>query len=153
MKTFETIGDIVDNAIELHRQAARGYRRLRDTVSNERVRMLLGYMMDHQEAMETSVDQIKRSVGDAVLGTYIQYSLDENPLHFMRTQLDQIDTLDLEETERLAGRVDDYLVDLFEEALQEMDSPKVKEFLQDLLDLERLERRKLTMSISSMMDM
>lgn len=153
MATFETIGDVVDNAIELHRQAARTYRRLRESASNDRVRMLLGYMLDHQEAMETSVDQRKRSVGESVLGTYIQYSLDENPLHFLRTQLDEIDTLDLEETERLAARVDNYLVDLFEEALQEMDPPNVKEFLQDLLDLERLERRKLTMSISSMMDM
>lgn len=153
MRTFETIRDVVDNAIEVHRQATDAYQRLRGRVGNDRVRMLLGYMIDHQNLMETRVRQYKDSAADAVLSTYIQYSLDEDPQQFLQSKIEEMDTLDIKDVEALAARVDDYLVNLFDAALQEMDSPKVMELLQDLLDLERLERRKLTMSISSLSDM
>ena len=76
MRTFETIRDVVDNAIEVHGQATDAYQRLRGRVGNDRVRMLLGYMIDHQNLMETRVRQYKDSAADAVLSTYIQYSLD-----------------------------------------------------------------------------
>lgn len=153
MRTFETIRDVVDNAIDVHRQAAATFRRLDQRVSDVRSRMLLEYMRDHHANMEVSVGQVKRSVGDAVLGTYIQYSLDEDPRHLMENLLNDMDSLGIEEIEILAERVDNYQVELFEEALREMDSPKVTAFLRDILELEQLERRKLTMSMNSLADM
>ncbi len=153
MRTFETVQNVVDNAIEFHRQAAALYWRLDERLSDPRARMLLDYMRGHHLSMEDNVERVKRGASESVLGTYLQYTLEETPRRYLENLVKDLDAPGTDEIGELGSRVDDYLVDLFEEALQEVDSAKAEEFLKDLLDLERLERRKLTLTLNSLQDM
>jgi hypothetical protein len=153
MKTFETLRAVVDNAIGLHHHAAAIYRQLDQCVSDPRGRMLLAYMADHQGQMEKHVGKVKQGAPESVLDTYIQFTLEEAPLRFLENLLAEIDVPGADDISALGGRVDDYLVDLFDAAAQEVDTAKGAEFLRELAELEQLERKKLTRTIASMMDM
>ncbi len=52
MKTFETVADVLDNARKFHCYAANFYKKLQSGPTGEREKMLLGYMVSHEQAME-----------------------------------------------------------------------------------------------------
>ncbi len=154
MKTFETIRDVVDNAIELHRQAASTYRRIDRESSDPRAGMLLDYMIRHHDYMEGNVSKVKEGAEAAALDTYIQYTLEEPPTLFFENLLKEHSRRDLDGLCAMGQAVYEYLVSLFEEALREMDSTtSAGDFVKELMDLEALERRKLTQTLGDLLDM
>ncbi len=153
MKTFETIGDVVDNAIELHRLAAKLYRSISADSSSPRARLLLDYLAQHELQMEKSLINYKKGAGNSVLHRYIQYTLEEPPEQFIDHLVVGRREFSVDDIGLIGQALDSYLVDLFEEALREADSGAAAELLKDLVELETLERRKLTQSTNSLLDM
>ncbi len=153
MKSFETVGDLVDNAIAIHRGAEQLYRGLREQTTDTRSHLLLDYMIKHEQQMETSVNNLRRSGSQGVLGTYIQYTLEEAPKAYLASLSESFPSPSADQVCDIGLRLDGYLVELFEGARKEIDAPKAMDFLQDLMDLEALERRKLSQTLNSLHDL
>lgn len=153
MKSFETVGDVVDNAIAVHKEAEKLYRALRQQSQNTRAQLLLDYMIKHEQQMETSVHNLRRSGSSGILGTYIQYTLEESPNAYVSSLAETFPNPTADQVCDIGLRLDGYLVELFEGARKEIDAPKAIEFLQDLMDLEALERRKLSQTLNSLHDL
>ncbi|MFC6670270.1 hypothetical protein [Marinobacterium aestuariivivens] len=153
MKSFETIRDVVDNAIATHRGAEALYRQLRQRSEDQRAQILLDFMIKHEQQMETSLANLRKSGSDGVLGTYIQYTLEEPPKSYMASLEAEFPSPTADQVCDIGLRVDGYLVELFEGARKEIDAPKAIDYLKDLMDLEALERRKLSQTLNSLHDL
>lgn len=153
MRTFGTICDVIDNAIELHRLAAIMYDRLDKHCDNPRTRLLLEYLANHERTMEQLITKHKEGAGTGVLNTYIQFTLESPPGQVLDDLLAGREPPSIRDVSEIGEAVDSYLVELFHEASQEMDSTKAAEVLKELKDLEALENRKLTRNIESLEDM
>lgn len=153
MKSFETVADVVDNAIAIHKGAEELYRELRSKSQNARTQLLLDYMIKHEQQMENSVHNLRRSGSAGVLGTYIQYTLEESPKVYLASLAEVFPDPTADQVCDIGLRLDGYLVELFEGARKEIDAPKAIEFLQDLMNLEALERRKLSQTLNSLHDL
>lgn len=153
MKSFETVGDIVDNAIAIHKGAEELFRELRGQSDSARTQILLDYMIKHEQQMETSVHNLRRGGSPGVLGTYIQYTLEEAPKAYLAALKESYRNPTADQVCDIGLRLDGYLVELFEGARKEIDAPKAVEFLQDLMNLEALERRKLSQTLNSLHDL
>ncbi|ANG61298.1 hypothetical protein A8C75_01680 [Marinobacterium aestuarii] len=152
MKNFETVADLVNNAIAVHREAASLYRDLDQRSEDARARLVLEYLIKHEQQMETGVKNRLRAGTPGMLATYIQYTFEDAPNAFMAALAKEFPKPNADQVCEIALRVDGYLVDLFEGARQEIDAAHAIEYLDDLLQLESLERRKLTQTLNSLHD-
>jgi hypothetical protein len=152
MKSFETVADLVNNAISMHREAAGLYRELEQRSQSARARLVLEYLIKHEQQMETGVKNRLRAGTPGMLATYIQYTFEDAPKAFMAALAKEFPKPDADQVCEIALRVDGYLVDLFEGACKEIEAAHVNEFLSDIMQLEALERRKLSQTLNSLHD-
>ena len=152
MKNFETVGDLVDNAIATHKEAAGLYLELRQRSEDARASLLLDYMIKHEQQMETGLKNRRRAGTPGVLGTYMQYTLEDTPSSMMAALRREHPNPNADQVGDIGLRLDNYLVDLFEGAGKEIDATHAIEFLDDLMQLEALERRKLNQTLNSLHD-
>ncbi len=152
MRTFETAQDVLHNARELHHVAGKLYRQLRDGSRDERSRMLLGYMSEHERKMEDSLITYEQHASRPVLETWMQYTLEDSPQDFI-SNLNTSFNMTPTEIAELGQRVDDYLVDLFEEVTDTASSIELKEVFQNLIDMEHEEKHNLTRAANSLWEL
>lgn len=152
MKSFETVGDLVKNAINMHQEAAGLYRELEQRSGDARARLLLDYMIKHEQQMETSLKERLRGGTPGVLATYIQYTFEDAPKSFVAALANEFPNPNADQVCNIGLRVDEYLVDLFEGACKEIGAANANEYLTDLMQLEALERRKFTQTLNSLHD-
>ncbi|MCP8686184.1 hypothetical protein [Marinobacterium sedimentorum] len=152
MKSFETVADLVNNAISMHCEAAGLYRELDQRSESARARLVLEYMIKHEQQMEISLKSRLKAGTTGILATYIQYTFEDAPESFLAALAKEYPNPNADQVCEMALRVDGYLVDLFEGACKEIEAAHVNEYLSDLMQLEALERRKFTQTLNSLHD-
>lgn len=152
MRTFETAQDVLDNARELHRLAGFLYQQLRDKAHDDRARMLLGYMVDHEQTMANNIARYERSAPAGILGTWIQYTLEESPQGFIDA-LDVNDNMSIDDITKIGQQVDSYLVNLFEDVMQTAASPSLQDVFRSLMSMEEEEKHTLTRAANSLWEL
>ncbi|WP_240724943.1 hypothetical protein [Onishia niordana] len=75
----KTFGDLVDWTRQLHENLARCLSHCADHNEEERARMLLTYLADHENEMEFVVREFKRRADPKALNTYIYDHLEHKP--------------------------------------------------------------------------
>jgi len=149
MKNFETLEQVISNAIAVHVLAAQLYKKLATRTEDPRARMLLEDMARHDSRMKTVLRQFADRVAPRVLATYLQYTLEEAPKTFIKSVTPPTSNLELEEVSRLGQSVHIYLTELFDNALRECGSEGGRELLGNLLQLEQAEYRTFSRSVVS----
>lgn len=152
MKTFETARDVLNNARELHHLAAKLYQQLKSQTSDDRAGMLLGYMIDHENKMEQNLIRYEDHAPEGVLGTWIQFTLEETPQVFI-DELDISSGMSVEQIADMGHQVDAYLVNLFEEVMHTATNNNVKDVFKSLMDMEKEEKYTLTRAANSLWEL
>jgi hypothetical protein len=109
MKSFETVADLVNNAISMHREAAGLYRELEQRSQSARARLVLEYLIKHEQQMETGVKNRLRAGTPGMLATYIQYTFEDAPKAFMAALAKEFSKPDADQVCEIALRVDGIL--------------------------------------------
>ncbi|MEE8057762.1 MAG: hypothetical protein V3T17_08010 [Pseudomonadales bacterium] len=152
MKTFETAQDVLNNARELHHRAGELYRQMRDDSKDDRARMLLNFMSEHEQRMETSLARYEQHAPQSVLQTWMQYTLEEPPELFIQ-RLGITAEMTIDDITALGQKVDNYLVDLFEEVTETAATNELKEVFQNLVAMEEEEKHSLTRAANSLWEL
>ena len=155
MKTFERAKDVLDNVQGFHDQVGQLYHELSDRAENERVKMLLGFMSDHEQKFCQSLASYEETMPRAVRDTWFQYTQEETTETFLK-KLDLQPKLSIDDVTDLGMRVDSYLESLFQELSSIADSEgaiEVQEVFRNLLEMEQEAKRTLSKTIDSIWDM
>lgn len=153
MNTFETLGNLIENAADIHRKAAELFQSLGDKVADPRGRMLLEEMVKDESRMEKLLREFSEQAGPGTLNTYMQYTLEEAPEKFIRSLIQPGDNLHLEKISEMGQAIHHYMIDLMDEAAREVGSEIARELIEDLLQLEKAEGRVFTRKADSAYEM
>lgn len=144
MKTFETLEDVINNAIIVHTLAAGLFRKLDARAAEPRGKFLLEDMANHSDRMQKLIADFKARTAPGALSTYIQYTLEEPPKAFISAVTPTREALTVTDISQLGQEVHHYLVGLLEGVRREVGSSEAHELLKDLLQLEVAESHHLT---------
>lgn len=152
MKTFETVKDVLGNARELHHLAGNLYRQLQGEIKDERAKILLGYMAEHEDKMEDNMVRYESHASQSILMTWMQYTLEETPQRFIDA-LDVSSTMNVGAVTDLGYKVDSYLVNVFDEITQTAVTNDLRDVFQSLRSMEEEEKHALTRAANSLWEL
>jgi hypothetical protein len=84
---FERCREVLDHTARFHRHLADLYHRLEGRASDQRVRMLLGYLSQREKDMAAAMDRFLEETPDPVLDTWFSHAHDDESLVCPEPQL------------------------------------------------------------------
>jgi rubrerythrin len=149
---FKQTQDVLDHVGEFHRQASALYRGFMERASNQRVQMLLDYLVRHEQNLGKSVADFKAASSPQVLKSWFEYSHDQDILKPILTADREVD-MAFDDVIDLAFGLDEKLLELYQEMVKRAKSPQVKDIFNNLLLREIEEKQKLMRSALGLMDL
>lgn len=151
--TFESLGSLIDNAVEVHHLSAPLYESLQQRTSDPRHKKLLEEMAHNEVQMADLLERMAKQADDGVLDTRLQYTREQEPAAFIAAITPAADELDLEQIGRLGEQLHGYLVDLLEGARQSIPAEPGEELVRDIIQLEKAEGRSFTRKANAAYEM
>jgi len=149
---FETIQDVLEHGRAMHQQIADFYRQLDDASAQTRVRMLLEYLAEHEQHLAEALHEL-RSVGDpALMHSFLAHMPD--PVQFDAALHVPIrPDMEVDEVLEMALRFDDALIELYQNLAEHTDNEAIRNLLNNLTELENLEKRRVVRNTLMMQDL
>jgi 4-hydroxy-3-methylbut-2-en-1-yl diphosphate synthase IspG/GcpE len=148
---YEQTKDVLDHVVKFHRQAGEVFQTLMEHTSNQRVRMLLDYMVRHEKNLERRIAEFRGNASERVLFGWFKYTHDEDIFSALR-QVDTDSDMEFDDVLDLAVELDAKLIELYEEMADRSPSEEVKEIFNCLLSQERREKNVLVRSALGLKD-
>lgn len=152
MKTFKQAFQVLKDAEKFHRQMADLYEELLEKAADNRTRLLLQHMLEHERRMARNLANYNGVAQHKVMQTWLQYTHEESASDFIRS-LDLSDPPTIKEINNMGREVDRYFSDLYEAVYGAIESAEVKEVFEDLKQIQDKERITLSMATNSLWDM
>ncbi|WP_250459939.1 hypothetical protein [Microbulbifer litoralis] len=152
MKTFKQAFQVLKDAEKFHRQMADLYEELLEKAADNRTRLLLQHMLEHERRMARNLANYNGVAQHKVMQTWLQYTHEESASDFIRS-LDLGDPPTIKEINNMGREVDRYFSDLYEAVYGAIESAEVKEVFEDLKQIQDKERITLSMATNSLWDM
>ncbi len=149
----KTLLDLIDWSHRLHSKLA-GY--LTSAMSNtrdERTRMLLAYMADHESDMARMVAAFREQADSKALNTYLYDWLPHKPVTMPDIGKEGHATSSYEDICQLVFRVHEAMIDLYRSLADNAVIPEAESVLTSLLAMEEYESRRLVQQTGRMQDL
>jgi rubrerythrin len=141
MKTYATVRDVLNAAQAFHRQLADFYAQLSECADRDKTRYLLEYFSRHEKTFEEALDEYTEEGADALLDTYMQYAPAEEQLEIPKAAELSPD-MDVDQVENIARRLNDSLIDFYEQAAEKVKARKVRDLFLKLKEQQQDDKRK-----------
>lgn len=145
---YEQVTKILDRAKNFHRDLSALYQRLEETApqEDEIVRIILGYMKDHEKKLEMKLDAFENTATQNIKDTWFQFP----PAEKLEVALDELrfcESMSVNDLVALSLRFDNALINFYREAAESAHADKVRDIFENLYHEGQYERRKLVSSI------
>ncbi len=148
---YEQTRDVLDHVVKFHREAGALFQQLMEHASDQRVQMLLDYMVRHEKALERRINEFRCDSSERVLSGWFKYTHDEDIFKALRL-VDATADMDFDDVLDLAVELDAKLIELYEEMVDRSPSDEVKEIFSSLLGQETREKNVLVRSALGLKD-
>ncbi|MEW6169187.1 MAG: hypothetical protein AB1651_16060 [Pseudomonadota bacterium] len=149
---YKTVAEILDFIRAFHARAARLLDAAADQAQQERARLLLQWLADHERRFAQAMGEFEAEPGnETLLKEWMQYmpEFERIPL-----QLPQIEPdLTVDDALALAVAFDEYLVKLYQAVIANCGYRQLCDMFKKLLDQERAEERVTARSVAFLHDM
>ena len=149
---FEQTKDVLDHARNFHKQISEFYRQRRDSTEQQRLKLLLDYMSQREQALASALEQFTEGSSREVLDTWFQFTVDEEKLKLCPDDLLH-DDMTVDDVIRAGVAMCQCCIDLFREIATTADSDQVRAVFQNLLESEQREQKKLVRNVEMFMDL
>jgi hypothetical protein len=150
--SFQTTKDYIDYAKNLHSQLAHRLHLINSHTDNTRTHLLLDYLCQHEQYMLHALERVENSMTENVLNAWFQFTPAILETHFVEELALDEDDVDLHHLLMQALKLDDYLIELYQELADQSDIPEVEASLLDLKNMELHEKIKTVRSGLSIND-
>ncbi len=147
LRKFEQVKDVIDYGRFIHAEIKAMAERIEEQEHNAHLILLLDYLKRHEDELAASLDKFEEGTRKNILDLWLPYPLDptiEKKLRGFEIRPD----MSLEEITKLVMEFEDALIELYKEALNEIDDPQVQEVMQNLVALEDTEKRRFAMNVA-----
>jgi len=141
----ETIEDIFNRIRRFHKELSDFYQKLNDTAQQERVKMLLDYLQQHEKNLEESLASYQTEVSNNILKTWFKFHIPDELHDTCCKQLSIENKLNAstDEIVALALKLDDCLINLCSMIIEKTDIPEIRDVFTNLLNLEKKQEMQL----------
>jgi hypothetical protein len=136
---IETLKDVLHWTAEFHRGLSRCLEHCEDETENDRVRLLLDYLEQHEARLASVVEQFEKKSSSNALNTWCYEYFDKNPVASHRLCNEGYDRLDVNEI--MAKILDQHkqVIELYRYLYAQSGASSAKKLLQNLIALEEHE--------------
>jgi rubrerythrin len=127
--------EILEHARQFHQGLAAFYQRLTDVASRERVKLLLDYMSRHEERLSKTVEELENVLPKEALAQWVDRGF-ETSLQVSGT-LELGEEMSLENVVHMAIEFDDCIISFYERASAATTHQPLKDFFEELIQMER----------------
>lgn len=148
--SFQTTKDYIDYAKNLHSQLAHRLHLINSHTDNTRTHLLLDYLCQHEQHMQHALEQVESSMPETVLKAWFQFTPAILEAHFVEELAIDEDNdendVDLHHLLMQTLKLDDYLIELYQELANQADIPEVEASLLELKNMELQQKIKTVRS-------
>jgi|GEM_PF-411205 len=147
LRKFERVQDVIDYGRFLHSEMKALAQRFENQEHNAHLKLLLDYLKRHEDELAASLEKFERETRKSILDIWLPYPPDPK----VEKQLQAIEihpNMSIEEITRVVMEFEDALIELYKEALNEIDDPNVQEVLKNLVALEDGEKHRFAMNVA-----
>jgi len=139
---------LLDIAKSFHQRLSEIYARLREQAQDEKAKLLVEYLSEHETRLQAVIDEFEKDVPQHALERWFKYTPQDNPL----TKLGETDLPGEVSTERLteiALKLDQALIDWYHSIADRAVPDEVKATFERLAELEQKEGRELARDVQA----
>jgi len=152
--SFETAKDVLDHAKDYHRQLAGFYQELKEKSDNERVKMLLDYLISHEKKHETGLSDYESRISSKKLKTWFQYPPSKDNLATcLSLSADNYHDLSLDGVVETAMNLDNCLIQVYDSMISSSDTAEMKDIFRNLKEMEVHEEHELAWNSAQLKDL
>jgi rubrerythrin len=138
--TLETIKDILDWTRRLHQELADAYRDGSETITDERARMLLNYVADHEARIAETIKHYEDDTSVRTMDTWVQDYFQHNPFFVSGMQaLMATPGLKTEEVLDATVKFHQNLIGVYKDLAESAPTERMRELFENLQSLEQHE--------------
>lgn len=152
MSNFSQVHELLLHSQQLHSRTGKFYSSLSNQANNERVKMLLNTLANHESGLSSSLQAYINKAPDKILNTYFQFDHENNVEELFVTHF-EVAQVNTDDVEIMATAFDDYFCHLYSEMQQAVDCELVQDLFENLHEHMLEEKKKLSIDIYSMLDM
>ncbi len=147
LRKFEQVKDVLEYGKDLHKALKALAEKMENQEQKAHVQLLLDYLKRHEDELADSLEEFEQETQQHILDIWLPYPPDpqiERKLQSLAVR----PNMSLEEIVKIVMDFEDALIELYKESLNEIDDPHVQEVLQNLVQLEDMEKRRLAMNVA-----
>ena len=149
---FEKTVDVLHHAYLFHNELSDFYRKNSTINTSDKVKLLLEYMAENEKKSAQEIIDYQERASTKILGAWFQYARDDDILKI--PELNDTDLIqEPEDIVELAMKHSDELIELYTEMSDYSDIAELKEVFNNFADMQRQEKKKLSMNIDRLMDL
>ena len=143
---------ILDYARQFHHFASDYFKQLSDSTEAPRMKMLLDYMSRHEDHLEQVLKDHEAGTKNKAMEAWFQFSNDCSTFKPIK-DISYTDDLTPEKVFEIAAQIDECMIESYNTVINRSSNPEVREFFQNLLELEEQEKHKRARTLLGMQDM
>lgn len=142
---YRQVRDMLDQVRDFHGQLSDYYQELSDSADQQRVKLLLDHMSDHERQLQDSLGAYEEGASKQVMDTWVDCKYcDEVLATCERTPIAEESSV--EGVINATMDIDNCLIRFYREVAEKVDSQTIRDVFRNLIDLEEGELRKLALS-------
>ena len=148
-----TFSDLIVWTREMHHRLSKCLAECSTQPEQELSKMLLVYLADHEAALEKIVDGFEKRANSVALNTWVYDYLENEPIDPRRTSDTPYAQMSFDE---ICGSVFDLhnqVITLYRNMLDRAEIPDLREFLCEIVEMEKHETMRLAQQINRIQDM
>ncbi|MCX4025675.1 hypothetical protein H0A36_20000 [Endozoicomonas sp. SM1973] len=142
---FPKLHDVLDYVVKTHWQMSQLYQKLSHKAEQEKVKLLLDYLVEHEKAISDYLIKIEEHTPSQVINLWYQ-ELTNDPLFRQYHAKDFDKDISLNDVMQIALELDDRLIDLYQLLASHAKSHQAKETLNNLLYLEKQRKKQFLLN-------
>ena len=143
--TFKRAKDVLDYARTAHHLISEFYHKLSEQTSKERLKLLLDYLSEHEKHLEEGLSKYEDEASDIILKTWFQFTECEDMKKYLEETVFNPDSTE-NDVMRIAMDLDDCFIQKFKEMSTRTESERAREVFNNILELEKSEKRRMVLS-------
>jgi predicted RNA-binding Zn ribbon-like protein len=148
LEGYENVGHVIGVLEEFHRQLVHAFSKWREQTDDERSKLIVGYLADHQARRAQALEDFHRDAPRSLLTSWFQIPFPEDPRAFLRS-VQSAEAPAPGQIEEVISRIDDFLDRMLHHMRDRAETHDVEAFFNDLLEIEKRERMLRSRAMSS----
>ena len=149
---YAQVRDMLDQVREFHGQLAEYYHQLSDSSDQQRVKLLLDHMSNHEKQLQEGLRDYGEDASEQILNTWVDCKYCDDVLMTCK-QIPIVPEASVKNVIQATLDIDNCLVRFYREVAEKVESEKVRGVFQNLVEMEESELRQLALSALQVRDL